>query len=179
MKKLASAFFDCDSVELAKKLLGKVLCVQIGDEVVRKKIIETEGYGINDTACHGYNGQTKRNYPMFCQGGTVYVYLCYGLHEIFNVAAGKEGEGQGVMIRGVENATGPGRVTKILKINRSFNYEFLPASNRIWLEDGIEVESTQIEELKRVGIGYATREDQDKLWRFRLLNTSPLARPMI
>jgi DNA-3-methyladenine glycosylase len=168
MKKLNAEFFACDCVELARRLLGKVLCVKAGNEIIKKVITETEAYGVGDTACHGYKGRTKRNAPMFAQGGTVYVYLCYGLHEILNFAAGADGEGQGVMIRGIESAVGPGRVTKALNIDRSFNDEFLPTSKRIWLESGVEFQQQHIEELKRVGIGYASQEDQDKLWRFRL-----------
>jgi len=171
MKRLNPEFFNCNSVELAKKLLGKVLCVQSGNQVIRKMITETEAYGINDTACHCYKGRTKRNDPMFKVGGTVYVYLCYGIHEILNVVAGKDGEGQGVMIRGVEGAVGPGKVSKALDIDRSLNYELLPLSKRIWLENGVEVKDSQIEKLKRVGISYASQEDQDKLWRFRFIST--------
>ena len=162
-------FFDCDCVELARKLLGKLLCVRSGGEVIRKMITEVEAYGINDTACHCYKGRTKRNDPMFKRGGTVYVYLCYGIHEILNFAAGKDGEGQGVMIRGIEGAVGSGRVTKILGVDRNFNYEFLPTSNRIWLEDGTYIEEVRVERLKRVGIGYASLEDQNKFWRFKII----------
>jgi len=168
IKKLTADFFDCDCEELSIKLLGKVICIQNGEHVIRKIITEVEAYGINDTACHTYKGRTKRNDPMFKQGGTVYVYLCYGIHEILNFVSGKDGEGQGVMIRGIEGAIGPGRVSKILNIDRSLNYEFLPTSDRIWLEDGEPVDEDKIERLKRVGIGYATQEDQDRLWRFSI-----------
>jgi len=172
MKRLASEFFDCNSVELAPKLLGKVLCVQTESAIIRKAITETEAYCQNDTACHGNKGRTKRNDPMFHPGGTVYVYLCYGMHEMFNVAAGRDGESQAVLVRGIEGYAGPGKVTKHMNIDRSFNYEFLPASNRIWIENGVEVHESQIEKLKRVGIGYAARCDQDRLWRFRLVISS-------
>ena len=168
MNRLGEEFFDCDSVELAGKLLGKTLCVQGENDVIRRIITETESYSENDTACHGSRGRTKRNDAMFCRGGTVYVYLCYGLHEMLNVAAGKDGESKAVLIRGIKGAAGPGIVTKQLNICRRLNYEFLPTSERIWIEDGIEISENQIENLKRVGIGYASQEDQDKLWRFRL-----------
>ena len=68
-----------------------------------------------------------------------------------------------------EGAVGPGRVTKLLGIDRNINYEFLPTSNRIWLEEGTYIEEVRIEKLKRVGIGYARQEDQNKLWRFKIL----------
>jgi len=165
VKKLPCEFFDCGSVELAKKLLGKILCV--GN--TRSIIVETEAYEENDTACHAYRGRTKRNDPMFHSGGTVYVYLCYGIHEMLNIAAGKNGEGKAVLIRGIQNHIGPGRVTKALNINRSFNYEFIPTSTRIWIEDAPPV--TQIQQLPRVGIPYASQPDQDKLWRFKVIET--------
>ena len=164
--RLTKDFFACDSVELAQKLLGKTLCVQHGNEVIRKTITETEAYSENDTACHGNRGRTKRNDPMFCVGGTVYVYLCYGIHEMLNVAAGAEGESKAVLIRGTDGAAGPGKVTKLLNINRSYNYEFIPTSNRIWIEDAPEVDEDKLQKLKRVGIGYAAPADQNRLWRF-------------
>ena len=192
MKIQNAEFFARDCVELAKALLGKTICVKHGDTTTKKTITETEAYGINDSACHCFKGHTKRNAPMFEAGGTVYVYLCYGIHEILNISAGNVGEGQGVMLRGVKrvehiehrncedmirtvgNVIGPGLVTKVLGVDRSYNNEFLPDSTRIWLEDGITVEENNIECLKRVGIGYATQADQDKLWRFRILSTGNL-----
>jgi DNA-3-methyladenine glycosylase len=164
---LCPQFFDCESVTLAKKLLGKVLCVQNEGQIIREIITETEAYCENDTACHAFKGRTKRNDPMFCKGGTVYVYLCYGIHEMMNISAGKDNEGQAVLVRGVNGATGPGKVTKLLKIDRSLNYEFLPESKLIWIESAPEIDDSQIEKLKRVGIGYASPKDQNNLWRFK------------
>ena len=172
MKIQGDNFFDCSAVELARNLLGKILCVQTDAGVIRKMITETEAYGIDDTACHCYKGRTNRTEPMFRKGGTVYVYLCYGIHEILNIASGKEDQGQGVMIRGIEGAVGPGRVTKALGVDRSYNFEQVTTSSRIWLEEGIDVTANKIQELKRVGIDYAAQHDIDKLWRFRLLNAS-------
>ncbi|MCL2062399.1 MAG: DNA-3-methyladenine glycosylase [Firmicutes bacterium] len=163
-------FFICDSEILAEKLIGKYLCVHINGKTSKFMISETEAYGINDSACHCYKGRTKRNAPMFCKGGTVYIYLCYGLHEIANIAAGKENEGQGVMIRGLDNTFGPGKITKLAGIDRSFNYEYLPTSLTIWLEENLTKSTCKIEKFKRIGIGYAVQQDQDKLWRFRIKN---------
>ena len=167
MNKLKEDFFICDSEKLAEKIIGKYLCVQLNGKIDKYMITETEAYGLDDSACHCNKGHTKRNDPMFRAGGTVYIYLCYGLHEIANIVAGKENEGQGVMIRGIDNTFGPGKVTKKIGIDRSFNYEFLPTSKRIWIEDNLIKNEFKIEKLKRIGIGYATLHDQDKLWRFR------------
>lgn len=101
------------------------------------------------------------------------MYLCYGIHEILNVAAGAEGSGQGVMFRGVESVVGPGRVTKILGVDRSFNYEYIPKSDRIWIEEGAEIAERNIEKLKRVGIDFADQKDKERLWRFRLITKPP------
>lgn len=166
---MTADFFACDCAELSIKLLGKVICIKTPNVIIRKTITEVEAYGIGDTACHAHKGRTKRNDPMFKTGGTIYVYLCYGVHEILNFSAGRDGEGQGVMIRAVDGAVGPGKVTKLLCIDRSFNNEFLSTSDRIWLEEGEQVNQSEIERLKRVGISYAAKADQDRLWRFRLV----------
>jgi DNA-3-methyladenine glycosylase len=165
MNKKGAEFFECGAVDLAQRLLGTVLCIARGHDVARHVITETEAYGIGDTACHAFRGRTRRNDPMFCRGGTVYVYLCYGIHEMFNISAGRADEGQAVLIRGLADADGPGKVTKLLGLDRSFNYEFLPSSARIWIETGTV--PGQITALPRVGINYASAADRARLWRFK------------
>lgn len=102
---------------------------------------------------------------MFQKGGVCYVYLCYGIHNLLNIVSGEENDPQAVLIRSVEGLNGPGKVTKELGIDRTFNGKSL-LENEIWIEDGEEPK--QIEKLPRVGIGYAKQEDQEKLWRFRI-----------
>ncbi|MCL2570162.1 MAG: DNA-3-methyladenine glycosylase [Firmicutes bacterium] len=170
MRIIDRAFFKRNVVILAQELLGKVLCRKLADgQVLRIRITETEAYGgADDSASHASHGMTKRNAPMFGRGGTIYVYLCYGIHEILNIISGEVGDPQGVMIRGVDNLFGPGKVTKALCVTRELCNHDITNSQDIWLEDdGFKLNGVQ--ELKRVGIGYASTEDQDRLWRFRII----------
>ena len=135
--------------------------------VVRRRVTETEAYcGEEDTACHAHKGRTARTDVMYAAGGCVYVYLCYGMHEMLNVVTGPEGRPEAVLIRGVEGAEGPGRLTKLLAINRSLNREDLVASDRLWLEtDDTRV---RFSAAPRIGIAYASTRDQARKWRFTL-----------
>ncbi|GLJ15889.1 hypothetical protein SUGI_0262320 [Cryptomeria japonica] len=94
-KLLGIEFFQCDALQLAPKLLGKLLRK---DDVILQ-ITEVEAYRQNDTACHGRFGITARTAPVFGPGGRSYVYLCYGIHSMLNVVADKEGIGAAVLIR--------------------------------------------------------------------------------
>ena len=90
------------------------------------------------------------------------------MHEMLNVVTGHEGRPEAVLIRGVEGAEGPGRLTKLLKIDRSLNREDLVSSNRLWLEsDGACVKFTAS---PRIGIGYASKRDQSRKWRFTFMD---------
>lgn len=122
--------------------------------------------GAEDSASHAYKGKTPRNRIMFEAGGVAYVYLCYGIHHLLNIVCGEENQPQGVMIRGVEGVIGPGRVTKLLGIDRAFYGENLTTSELLWLEDDgyIAEYSTH----KRVGIDYALPKDIAAEWRFVL-----------
>ena len=151
--------------ELAPWLLGKTICHNIGNDVIRARITETECYvGENDTACHASKGKTKRNAPMYLSGGHLYVYLCYGIHSLINIVSGEEKFPEAVLIRGVEGAGGPGKASKLLKIDTSFTGLDLCTDGDIWLEDdGCEYEYTTS---TRIGIDYADEKDRKRLWRF-------------
>ena len=151
---------------MAKALLGMTLCRRLENgAVLRARIVETEAYfGEEDTACHAHKGRTPRTDVMYAFGGFAYVYLCYGMHNMLNVVTGPEGRPEAVLIRGVEDAEGPGRLTKLLQIDRSLNRENLVKSTRLWLEsDGSRVKFTAT---PRIGIGYASKRDQARKWRF-------------
>ena len=157
-----------NAVTMAKALLGMTLCRRLDDgSVLRARIIETEAYfGEEDTACHAHKGRTARTDVMYSAGGCAYIYLCYGMHEMLNIVTGPEGRPEAVLIRGVEGAEGPGRLTKLLKIDRSLNREDLTVSGQLWIEsDGSRVKFTVSQ---RIGIGYASRRDQSRKWRFTL-----------
>lgn len=152
------------AVDLAPLLLGKTLCRRIGDEVLRRRTTETEAYaGERDTACHAHKGKTSRTAVMYETGGIAYIYLCYGIHNLLNIVASKKNKPEAVLIRGVEGISGPGRVTKFLQIDRTLNRESFITGDALWLEEG---ESLPYTTAPRVGIGYASEEDQQQLWRF-------------
>ena len=161
--KLTEAFFHRPCLEVAKDLVGKVLVC--GDKHLR--ISETEAYcGEADTACHAHKGRTKRTEVMYMEAGTVYVYLCYGMHWMLNIVTGEENAPEAVLIRACVEANGPGKLTKALGITGEFNRQHLCRQNELYVEDdGFRCE---IVTDKRVGIGYASQEDQDKLWRFKM-----------
>ncbi|MBQ8604740.1 MAG: DNA-3-methyladenine glycosylase [Oscillospiraceae bacterium] len=157
-------FFTRDGQTLAQSLIGKYICRNIDGTIHRYRITETECYiGTEDTACHAHKGRTARTDIMWAEGGVCYVYLCYGIHNMLNFVSGTEGTPQAVLIRGVEGYKGPGKLTKALSIDRSFNGENLLESDRIWLEDG---ESLPYTATPRIGINYAEEKDRNALWRF-------------
>jgi len=157
-------FYRQPALELAPKLIGKMLCRRHGDYVTRFAITETEAYcGESDTACHAHRGKTPRNAVMYEAGGIAYIYLCYGIHNLLNVVAAGDGEPEAVLIRGVEGISGPGRVTKALGIGLELNREDYTASDLIWLEDG---PALPFNATPRIGIDSASEEDRGRLWRF-------------
>ena len=154
------------ALELAPLLLGKVLCVRHEDEVLRARITETEAYfGEEDTACHAHKGKTNRTKVLYEEGGISYVYLCYGIHALMNVISGEQGQPEGVLLRGVEGFNGPGKLTKHLRIDTSYNNLSLVDSDVMWIEDDGFVPE-EIHTSPRIGIDYATPEYINKPWRF-------------
>lgn len=160
MTDLPSDFFLQDALTVAPRLLGCRLVVD-GKELT---ISETEAYmGETDTACHAHHGRTRRTEMLYRRGGYVYVYLCYGIHSLLNIITGAGDDPQGVLIRCCAEANGPGKLTKALGIDLSFNGLDILTTDKIDLWRGPE---GAFETAPRVGIGYASREDQQRLWRF-------------
>ena len=166
--RLGKQDYQRNAVGMAKALLGMTLCRRLDDgTVLRARIVETEAYfGEEDTACHAHKGRTLRTDVMYASGGFAYVYLCYGMHDMLNIVTGPADHPEAVLIRGVEGAIGPGRVTKALQITRAFNRENLVDSDRLWIES--EGVSARFKATPRIGIGYATKRDQSRKWRFVL-----------
>ena len=163
------AFYAQDVLDAAPALLGKLLCRRLPDgTVLRRRVTETEAYrGEDDTACHARAGKTRRTAVMYGPGGFSYVYLCYGIHSLLNIITGADGQPQGALIRGIEGHSGPGRVTKAMSIDCSLNGLDLRTSDLLWLEDDGFV-CPSVVTAPRVGIGYASEEDQGREWRFIL-----------
>lgn len=178
-----------DVVLIAQNLLGKVIVTQFKQGKTSAKIVETEAYkGPFDKASHAFKGRyTKRTATMYCKGGVIYVYLCYGIHHLLNIVTGPENVPHAVLIRAVEplegidimckrrnlakisrNLTaGPGLLTQALGIRTS--HDGLPLCESIWIENGDTLGAQEIVASKRVGIAYA-QEHQFLPWRFRIKN---------
>jgi DNA-3-methyladenine glycosylase len=187
-----------DVVGLAKDLLGKVLYTRVGDEITAGIIVETEAYfGIKDKASHAYGGRrTNRTEIMYGAGGIAYVYLCYGMHNLFNVVTSVENDPHAVLIRGIEPlvgievieerrnmpyikgaiSAGPGSAAKALGIDKAFNAKDLNG-DEIWIEDhGILYKEEDIAASPRVGIAYA-KEHALLPWRFFVKGNKYVSKP--
>lgn len=163
--KLTKEFYEKDALEVAPLLIGKLLTRKINGNIIKQRITETEVYrGEEDTACHARFGKTKRSKPLYESGGISYVYLCYGIHYLFNVITGKEEHPQAVLIRAVENYNGPGKLTKALNITKELNEIDLTTSKEIWIEDDEFIAKYKTD--KRVGIDYACDYYKNIKWRF-------------
>ncbi len=164
MKRLTQEFFDKNAVELAPLLLGQYLCRKTPEGVLRLPITETEAYYTEaDTACHAHKGRTPRTEWLYRRGGCAYIYLCYGVHNLFNVICGEENVPQGVLIRGAGSYDGPGKLTRAVGIDRSLNGVDLTSGSELWLEAGKQPAYVAT---PRIGIDYATEEYRNILWRF-------------
>ena len=164
-KKLGYEFFHRPCLTVARELVGKILVHRMPDgSILRLRISETEAYcGEADTACHAHKGRTQRTEVMYMEAGTIYIYLCYGIHWLLNIVTGEAEEPEAVLIRACVDAKGPGKLTKKLEITGALNRGSVLGDD-LWIEDDGYV--CQVLTDKRVGIGYASQEDQDKLWRF-------------
>ena len=190
MSKLAADFYQRDDVLLiSRELLGKVLCTNFHGKLTSGIIVETEAYaGVTDKASHAYGGKrTKRTETMYASGGTAYVYLCYGIHHLFNIVTNNENIPHAVLIRAIQPldgidimlqrrnkkkvdrslTAGPGSLTRALSITIKDSGTLL-MDNLIWLEDqNIQIKNQDILASPRVGVQYAGK-DANNPWRFRI-----------
>jgi DNA-3-methyladenine glycosylase len=165
-QRLDQPFFNRDALYIAPEILGKIL-VRIMPDGTRicLPVTEVEVYrGMEDLACHASKGMTERNRVMFGRGGTIYMYLVYGMHWMFNIVTGEAGHPEALLIRGAGDIIGPGRVTKQLEMGRDFYGEDMASSDRIWLEDRPVLKNYSIG--PRVGIKYAGEPWISLQWRF-------------
>jgi len=198
MKLPESYYLGDDVVSISKDLLGKYLFTCIDGVISGGYIVETEAYnGVVDKASHAFgNRLTPRTKTMFMQGGIAYVYLCYGIHEMFNIVTSVEGRPQAILIRAIQptdgieamqvrrnmpvlkpNITaGPGSVAKALGISRNIN-AFSLQSDTIWIEDrGLHFPDEQIKAGPRIGVAYAA-EDALLPYRFYVKGNVYVSKP--
>lgn len=179
---LDKAFYiGSDVKSIARQLLGKCLFTSIHHQVSGGLIVETEAYaGISDRASHAWAGRrTRRTQVMYSEGGVAYVYLCYGIHSLFNIITNIRDVPDAVLIRGIRpthgihfmeerlnkelnqnmHLNGPGLVSKALGITTAYTGKTLQKEldgSSIWLEDhGIEVSNKDIHQTPRIGVAYA------------------------
>jgi DNA-3-methyladenine glycosylase len=171
LKKCDRSFFERDAETLARDLIGAVLVHRVRGREYGARIVETEAYiGPQDLASHSSKGRTKRTEVMFGPAGHAYVYLVYGMHEMFNIVAGPTGSGQAVLIRAAEppagrkkNLSGPGKLANGLRITRAYNGLDL-TGDRLFLMHDPELKP-RIRRTKRIGCDYAGKW-KDRLLRF-------------
>jgi len=173
-KRLTRNFYTRPTLEVAQKLLGKYLVRRVGQKTLAGKIMETEAYiGPQDKASHAYRGRvTPRNRAEYLIGGYVYIYLVYGMYWQMNISTSQAGKPECVLIRALDSnlgnlASGPGKLCRYLKLDKSFYGEDLTKSKRIWLEDrGEKVKPSQVKATARIGIDYAGPYWSKRKWRF-------------
>ncbi|MBS9524576.1 DNA-3-methyladenine glycosylase [Litoribacter ruber] len=180
-------FLENEVTQISKELLGKIMVSQIGESITAGRIVETEAYdGNKDKACHAYlNRNTKRTEVMFKEGGRSYVYLCYGIHHLFNIVTHIENQANAVLIRaleplkgieemkirrGMENiktlCNGPGKLAMAMGIHKQYNDTVLyNKESPIWIGKLESEPKFEIVETTRIGVDYA-EEDAALPWRY-------------
>ena len=187
--KLPLSFYRQKNVcKIAGALLGKILISSFENRLTAGRIVETEAYnGITDKASHVWNGKrTNRTEIMYAAGGIAYVYLCYGIHHLFNVVTNIEGIPHAVLIRGIEPlmgiedmlwctkkskpdhslSRGPGNVSKALGIYTQHSGMSLLGDELFIIDDGFKVKPSLIASTPRIGIDYAA---EDALLPYRFI----------
>ena len=176
---LPREFYLQDPFVAARELVGAWLCRQMPDgKFIRARICELELYLDNDRACHAFGGRcTPRNDAMFMAGGHAYVYLCYGLHNMFNIVLGPENTPAAVLIRALEydDCNGPGKLCKTLNITRADNKLDLTVGKKIWIEK--RDKTPIIKSGTRIGVDYAGT-DAGLPYRFIIADSPYISKPI-
>ncbi len=169
-KVIKADFFNRPTLEIAEDILGKYLVRKTASEMFRSRITEVEAYaGFEDKASHAHKGLTKRNQVMYGPAGFFYVYLCYGMYWMLNIVTEKKGYPAALLFRGLENITGPGRLTKKLQIDSSFDGRKALKKNGLWFEDpGEKNIKYNITRTSRIGVAYAGKKWAGVPYRFIL-----------
>jgi len=192
MRKLPLSFYRrADTLQISRELLGKVISTHIDNQLTQGLITEVEAYcGENDKACHAHlSRRSKRTEIMFAAGGVAYVYLCYGIHRLFNIVTNALDEPHAILIRSIEPISGleqmmlrrqkeklqrsltagPGNFSQSMGIELE-HYGVDLTGEQIWLEWREDLPLNQIKQSPRIGIDYAG-EDAKLPWRFTIKNS--------
>jgi DNA-3-methyladenine glycosylase len=188
IKRIDGDFYIRSSVtRVARDLLGKILVTRFGGQYASGRIVETEAYaGAIDRASHAYGGRrTARTEIMYQEAGTAYIYLCYGIHHMFNVVTNKKDIPHAILIRALEPlegieimlqrtgkkkadyslTRGPGNLSKALGLSTSFTGHSLLSDELYIGEDGYQIKKNSVLATPRIGVDYAG-EDAALLYRF-------------
>jgi DNA-3-methyladenine glycosylase len=178
IKKLDNSFYGRkDVVKIARELLGKVVVTEFDGQLTSGRIVETEAYnGAVDRASHAYGGRrTRRTEIMFGEAGTAYIYLCYGIHHLFNIVTNKKDIPHAILIRGVEPlegipvmlkrtgkkkpdntlTRGPGNLSKALGLLTVHTGALLSGDKVFIADDGYRPRKAEIGISARIGVDYA------------------------
>lgn len=191
MKKLPLQFYDrTDVIAIARELLGKIIVTRFDGFTSSARIVETEAYiGLTDRASHSFSGRrTARNEHMYAGPGTAYVYICYGMHHLFNVVTNKKDVPDAVLIRAVEPlkgvdlmlqrtgkkkadhtlTRGPGNAARSLGISKSHSGASLVGSVIYLAEDAFCIDPAMVGTSKRIGVEGAGLPAAEYPYRFYL-----------
>ena len=163
----------CDTVELARFLIGRIVVRVTPGDVLTGRIVEAEAYPVGDAAGHAYRGETPGNRALFLPRGHAYVYLAYGVSSMFNVSSEAAGVGAGVLVRALEPVTGiaamqrnrrvetirdlargPGRLAAALEIDRSLDGIDLCRTGALWIADAPRPSAIEIGTSTRIGLSH-------------------------
>jgi DNA-3-methyladenine glycosylase len=187
---LPRSFYERDVVELARDLVGR----ELRRGPVRMRITEVEAYGPQDSASHARFGPTERTQTMFGEGGRLYVYLCYGIHQMVNIVAHEEGTAAAILVRSCEPVrgletirarrggkqgpvllTGPGKIGQALALDTTWSGHALHRRGGVTLHAGEP--PSRLLAGPRVGIDYAAPRDRGRAWRFAMPDTPWVSHP--
>ena len=186
---LPPSFYQRDDVvKIARELLGKVVVTNFNNTLTAGRIVEAEAYnGPFDKAAHSYNNRrTKRTEVMYGSGGVAYIYLCYGIHQMFNIVTNQPGIPNAILIRALEPVAGiqvmlqrsnknihgfdltrgPGNVAKTLGLDTSYNGLSLQSKELFIAADACNYSENEIAATKRIGVEYAA---EDSLLPYRFI----------
>ena len=196
-------YMNPDVVHLARQLLGKTITTKIDGLTTSGIIVETEAYrGPDDRGCHAFGGRlTERTKTMYSPGGTAYVYICYGMHPMFNVVTGPEGDAHAILIRAIEPiegidlmisrrkqklsslmlTNGPGKLAVSLGIKKDMDGSILYQNESpIQISGGIQnYNDEHIVTGLRVGMSVHVGPCAYRPWRFYIKGNKWVSKPLI